>query len=69
MPIAQPVSCLRCRQPLPEGSHFCVGCGMNNDGALLNQIVGVGDQIQKRRDRLAFWDAITSMLHFSRFFR
>ena len=45
---AEPVNCVRCRQPLAEGSGFCVACGHNNDAALLERRVKVVGQADER---------------------
>jgi hypothetical protein len=48
MPQTEPAKCARCRQPLPEGSGFCVSCGHTNELALLERRVKVADAADKR---------------------
>ena len=45
---AEPAKCVRCRQPLAEGSGFCVACGHNNEAALLERRVKVVGQADER---------------------
>jgi hypothetical protein len=44
----EPNKCVRCRQPLPEGSGFCVSCGHNNEAALIERRVKVVGQADAR---------------------
>ena len=49
--MPEPIKCVRCRQPLPEGSGFCVACGFNNEAALIERKVKVVGQAD---DRIGF---------------
>jgi hypothetical protein len=48
MSQSEPANCVRCRQPLPEGSGFCVSCGFNNEAALMARRVKVVEQADER---------------------
>jgi hypothetical protein len=47
----QTAKCVRCRQPLPEGSGFCVTCGHLNENALIERQVKV---MRQANDRIGF---------------
>ncbi|HEY2412263.1 MAG TPA: hypothetical protein VGI40_08475 [Pirellulaceae bacterium] len=52
------LKCARCRQPLPQGSGFCVSCGHNNDTALIKKSLKVAGEAEKRltwAQRLSAW--------------
>ena len=59
-PVA-PTKCTRCRQPLPAGSYFCIACGCNNEVALDERIVDIGNQIETRRWWLQLWVSLAEM--------
>jgi hypothetical protein len=44
----EPQKCVRCRQPLAEGSGFCVSCGHNNEAATIERRVKVMGQADDR---------------------
>jgi len=56
---AEPAKCVRCRQPLPEGSGFCVSCGHNNEAALLERRTKVMGQAD---DRIGWAQRMTRLL-------
>jgi len=45
---SEPLKCARCRQPLPEGSGYCVSCGCSNDFAVQQRRLNVNEQADKR---------------------
>ena len=47
-------TCARCRQPLPEGSGYCVACGISSDAAY-EKLIANENQINERRTWLEFW--------------
>lgn len=57
-------NCARCRQPLPDGSSYCVACGCNNEGLLDDKIVKVNNQLEARRN----WENLCRMFPFLRWF-
>jgi hypothetical protein len=48
MSQTQTARCSRCRQPLPEGTSYCVACGCNNEGLLDAKISKVGSDLETR---------------------
>ena len=44
----EPATCVRCRQPLTEGSGFCVSCGHTNEAALVERQVKLVGQADER---------------------
>lgn len=49
--------CTRCKSPLPEGSGFCVGCGVNN-GDVGEKLVKAHKQIEQSKANVQaqlFW--------------
>ena len=52
MSNANPITCSRCRQPLPKGTTFCVGCGVQNQAdAPFEQSLQNQQKIEARRQR------------------
>jgi hypothetical protein len=47
-------NCIRCQQPLPEGSGYCVACGCANEGQLDEKVV----TIHKQREWRATWERL-----------
>jgi hypothetical protein len=64
----EPQKCTRCRQPLPEGSGFCVTCGHTNESAMMDRLAQTQFAIDKRQQRLGFWKSITDALSLLRIF-
>jgi len=62
MSSAEPARCVRCRQPLPEGSGFCVACGFQNEAAMLERRVKVVGQADERIGFAQRLKALTSAL-------
>lgn len=63
-----PRACSRCRQPLGEGTSYCVTCGCTNDAAYA-KLIANENQIAERRLWLKFWTAFANMTLLSRLFR
>ena len=54
----EPAKCARCRQPLTQGSGFCVSCGHTNEASLVERRVKLVGQANERigwAKRLAEW--------------
>jgi hypothetical protein len=68
MAQAEAIKCARCRQPLTEGSGFCVSCGHNNESAMMDRAANLRFAIDKREARLGFWKRIVDVLPFLRIF-
>jgi hypothetical protein len=66
---AAPPACVRCRQPLPQGSQFCVACGCSNEAAVDERIVDLGNQIESRRWWFQFWNSLCAAFPIFRLFR
>lgn len=47
--------CIRCRQPLPAGSRFCVSCGCHHDSDLLQTRAAMESEMARRKNRSALW--------------
>jgi hypothetical protein len=62
----EPQKCVRCRQPLPAGSGFCVSCGHNNEAALLERQDKV---LGKANDRIAWAQGVRQWLRGFSFLR
>ena len=50
-PEPEKPKCIRCGEPLPPGTGFCVACGCNNDSALLERRAAVEAEAHKRIER------------------
>jgi len=68
MPQIEPMKCVRCRQPLAEGSGFCVSCGHNNEAAMMQRAANVHMAADERIGRARFWKRISDALPFLRIF-
>jgi len=64
-----PLNCVRCRQPLPEGSYYCVACGCNNESALQDRMVDIGNQLESRRWWFQFWNSLANVFPWIRWLR
>ena len=64
-----PPNCVRCRQPLTVGSYFCVSCGHNNESALEDRMLDIGNQIEKRRWWLQAFKSVADAFYRTRWFR
>jgi hypothetical protein len=60
-------TCYRCRQPLTEGSNFCVACGFHNEGATIDKTLQVHQQLENRRQWWEAFGRLTDLLRFIRF--
>jgi hypothetical protein len=65
MPDVPTRKCIRCQQPLPAGTGYCVACGCTNDSVMDDKYVAVGKQMEARRT----WEAICRVFPFLRIFK
>jgi hypothetical protein len=65
MPATSTRNCTRCRQPLPEGTGYCVACGCTNDGVMDDKYSTVGKQMEQRQ----MWEAICRVFPWLRLFK
>ena len=68
MPDITARHCMRCRQALPEGSGYCVGCGCTNDTAY-EKMIANENKIEMRQFWLKFWTSLTNLSWGLRWFR
>ena len=61
-------NCTRCRQPLPEGTGYCVACGCMNDSAY-EKMIANENKIEVRQFWLKFWTSLTNIAQGLRWFR
>ena len=52
-------TCSRCRQPLAEGTSYCVACGCASDVAF-EKMIANEDKIEERRVWLKFWISLAN---------
>ena len=53
--------CVRCQQPLPDGTTFCIGCGhQNSPDDMLSRQLGIDSELERRRGSLSVWNRIIS---------
>jgi hypothetical protein len=60
-----PRTCTRCRQPLPEGSSYCVACGCTNESVDNEKIATIAKQAEARKN----WEAACRVFPFLRWFQ
>jgi uncharacterized Zn finger protein (UPF0148 family) len=60
MSQTQTAHCSRCRQPLADGTTYCVACGCNNEGLLDAKISKVGSDLETR----ATWNQLCRFFPF-----
>lgn len=65
MTNSKPLSCVRCRQPLPDGSMYCISCGCSNEGVLEGKIETINKQFEQRRT----WEMLCRWFPFLRLFK
>jgi hypothetical protein len=65
MPDAPTRNCIRCKQPLPAGTGYCVACGCTNDGVMDDKYSTVGKQMEER----ATWEAVCRVFPWLRIFK
>ena len=63
---AAPQLCSRCRQPLPEGSGYCVACGCTNEFATQSRQASLNQQADNRIEAAGFWRKIFQFLRIMR---
>jgi hypothetical protein len=69
MPPPASVLCGRCRQALPEGSNYCVGCGYTNVDAMMGRRIGVEQQADERIARFKLLGRLLRFGGLLRFFK
>jgi hypothetical protein len=68
MPVTSTRNCTRCRQPLPEGTGYCVACGCTNDAAY-EKMIANENQIEVRQFWLKLWSSLSNIGGAFRWFR
>lgn len=53
--------CVRCQQPLPADTTFCIGCGQQNaSDELIGRQLGIENELERRRGNTSFWNQVIS---------
>lgn len=64
MSVPSTRTCIRCRQPLPDGTSYCVACGCANEGATDAKRAEIGRQMEWRQT----WESCCKVFPWLRWF-